>query len=339
MAVVNSDVFYVEAGTALEQHPLSACWPPMDPETFRDLVDSIRDGGIKTPIILYEGKVLDGWHRYNAGVIVGVEIPAVEYDGDDPAGMVIEANQLRRHLAPGERAKAVLACRNWQPSGRPRMAAPVEPPARRPRTNEELAREAGVSTRTISRVRNPQQERLPEPEPPTQTPDDFETEMNAPYLPDDPEYQDDEPPDPINDNSGNDWEDFPDFAAPAESGPSESMEESEDADEAPAEAASQSTQEAPERPARRSVKDQAQGLREDELRQANDDLRQRLAFIEAPEDERETVLENLQLELRTARSRLNELVTENEALKRENAGIRRQLADAEATLEDLENQV
>ena len=115
-----SEVFQIEVGAALEQHPLSAYWPPMDPETFRDLVDSIRGGGIKTPIILYEGKVLDGWHRYNAGVIVGIEIPAVEYDGDDPAGMVIEANQLRRHLAPGERAKAVLASRNWQPSGRPR---------------------------------------------------------------------------------------------------------------------------------------------------------------------------------------------------------------------------
>ena len=316
MTPVNPDIFYIEEGTVLEQHPLSACWPPIDPETFRDIVESVRRTGVRTPIVIDEDKILDGWHRYNAAAIVGVDCPAIHYEGDDPAGMVIEANQLRRHLSPRERAEAVLACRKWQPSGRPKTTA-EPPPAQRPRTNDEIAREAGVSSSTVSRARNPQRRTAIQQQP------DSKAEVNGPWLPE-------SDPEPEIDDAGpvDDWQDFPDFAQPGTVG---TLEDGEPNDEEISDApdVSQPATEQPEAatdppPAKRTVADQAQDLREDDLRRENADLLQRLALIDSPISEQEIMLENLQLEIKTTRSRLNDVVTENERLKRENAGLKRE---------------
>ena len=48
----------------LTQHPLGALVPAMTDTEFRDLVTSVRQHGVQEPcLLLYEGQVLDGWHR------------------------------------------------------------------------------------------------------------------------------------------------------------------------------------------------------------------------------------------------------------------------------------
>ena len=56
-----------EHGQPLERHHLSMIWGDMVGDERTELVEDIRANGVREPIKLFEGKVLDGWHRYISG--------------------------------------------------------------------------------------------------------------------------------------------------------------------------------------------------------------------------------------------------------------------------------
>jgi hypothetical protein len=62
--------------------------------------------GQQHPIVLFEGKILDGKHRYKACTKLGRTPLFKEYTGDDPAGLVVALNVLRRRLGTTQRALA-----------------------------------------------------------------------------------------------------------------------------------------------------------------------------------------------------------------------------------------
>ena len=93
----------------LQPHPASGIFPEMPPKDFRSLVDDIQDNGLREPIVLYEGKILDGNHRYRACSELGIEPCTVEYDGDAPMAFVLSSNIHRRHLTASQ--KAMVAAR------------------------------------------------------------------------------------------------------------------------------------------------------------------------------------------------------------------------------------
>lgn len=93
----------------MEAHPLAELIPPMGDAEYRELADDIAAHGLREPITLYEGKVLDGRHRARACEEVGARLHSREYDGDDPAAFVISENVHRRHLTTSQRAVIALA--------------------------------------------------------------------------------------------------------------------------------------------------------------------------------------------------------------------------------------
>lgn len=96
------------ATTALEQHPLALQLVPgtMPEAEFAAFSESIVKKGQHQPIIMFEGKILDGWHRYMVCTKYGLTPKFKEYDGDDAAGFVIALNVLRRKLGTTQRALA-----------------------------------------------------------------------------------------------------------------------------------------------------------------------------------------------------------------------------------------
>src|SRR5262245_40822649 len=67
---------------------------------FAVLVRGMRECGYNRdfPVVLYEGKILDGRNRFLASGVAGVEPTFVELpDGADPAEYVKQANDHRRH--------------------------------------------------------------------------------------------------------------------------------------------------------------------------------------------------------------------------------------------------
>lgn len=89
-----------------EQHPVALKLMPggMSPEEFEAFCEDIEQRGLIFHITLYEGKVLDGWHRYRACCKTGTAIKTIEYSGTDPAGYVTACNVLRRKLSSLQRA-------------------------------------------------------------------------------------------------------------------------------------------------------------------------------------------------------------------------------------------
>ena len=81
--------------TALEFHPLQTSSPWSKGQDFAELVADIREHGLHEPIVLFEGKILDGRNRYRACGAAGIEPTFTVYQGDDPVAYVISLN-LRR---------------------------------------------------------------------------------------------------------------------------------------------------------------------------------------------------------------------------------------------------
>lgn len=89
-----------------KQHPLAIALMPggMDDPEFDAFCEDVEQRGILFPATLYEGMVLDGWHRYRAAQRTGSPLKFIEYTGKDPAGYIAAVNVLRRKLSSLQRA-------------------------------------------------------------------------------------------------------------------------------------------------------------------------------------------------------------------------------------------
>ncbi|MDD2712587.1 MAG: ParB N-terminal domain-containing protein [Simplicispira sp.] len=135
------------------QHPLSAAFPAMTPEEFQELKDSINNIGVQNPITLLDGMVIDGWHRYNACMVLGMDFPVVELEpGIDPRDFVMAQNQARRHVTKAQLAMATTAVYAWRPHGDQRTAT-MDTECPSPKTTVELAEIAGVHVTTIKQAK------------------------------------------------------------------------------------------------------------------------------------------------------------------------------------------
>lgn len=88
----------------LEPHPIAALLPEMDDSQFAELREDIRANGQLQAITVYEGKILDGRHRYRACREIGIPPRTELWDGEDPAAYVLSLNVRRRHLTTSQRA-------------------------------------------------------------------------------------------------------------------------------------------------------------------------------------------------------------------------------------------
>ena len=87
-----------------EYHPLANIFPLIEGQAYQDLMADVLKHGVREPVWLYEGQILDGRNRYRAATAMGVECPVREYDGEDPTGFVVSLNLHRRHLSESQRA-------------------------------------------------------------------------------------------------------------------------------------------------------------------------------------------------------------------------------------------
>jgi ParB family chromosome partitioning protein len=86
----------------------------MPGEEFAALKTDIKTNGLLEPIWLYEGKVLDGRHRYFACQETSVTPVFREYTGSDPRGFVVSMNLKRRHLDATQRSAIAAELANMR---------------------------------------------------------------------------------------------------------------------------------------------------------------------------------------------------------------------------------
>jgi ParB-like chromosome segregation protein Spo0J len=94
-----------EPARALSVHPAAALFPLMKGPEFGLLVEDIDEHGLREPIVMYQGLVLDGRNRLRACELAGVEPRFVEWEGTgSPLAFVLSRNLHRRHLNESQRA-------------------------------------------------------------------------------------------------------------------------------------------------------------------------------------------------------------------------------------------
>lgn len=93
-------------------HELCLMLPDMSVESFSALVEDIRQNGQRRDIVLYEGLILDGRHRYRACIECGIEPRCSDFDGTDPVAFVVSENVSRRHLSESQRAMVAAKLAN-----------------------------------------------------------------------------------------------------------------------------------------------------------------------------------------------------------------------------------
>jgi ParB-like chromosome segregation protein Spo0J len=86
-------------------------FPAMDETALAELTADIRDHGQREPIVVFNGKVLGGWHRYQACCKLGIEPKTKDLSSDLTEGQALAyalaANLTRRHLTDVQRAVIV----------------------------------------------------------------------------------------------------------------------------------------------------------------------------------------------------------------------------------------
>jgi site-specific DNA-methyltransferase (adenine-specific)/site-specific DNA-methyltransferase (cytosine-N4-specific) len=90
-------------------HPACKLFPILGDVELRELADDIKVNGLHNPIVLLDGKILDGRNRHAACKIANVEPSFENWKGKgSPVEWVISQNLMRRHLTASQRAVIAL---------------------------------------------------------------------------------------------------------------------------------------------------------------------------------------------------------------------------------------
>jgi hypothetical protein len=105
----------------LESHPYAEMFPLIEGEEFERFAADIRDNGLRDPIVLLDGRILDGRNRYRAAL--HHQLPGADGDANwfrdyhqeaegDPLAWVLSKNLSRRHLNESQRAMVAAKLAN-----------------------------------------------------------------------------------------------------------------------------------------------------------------------------------------------------------------------------------
>lgn len=109
-------------------HPLADIFPLLEGPKLHELARDIAENGLREPIQLHEGKILDGRNRYLAWTqVLGRKSPpkSEQYEGSDPLAFVVSLNLHRRHLNESQRAMVAARIANMG-RGRPEENPSIE---------------------------------------------------------------------------------------------------------------------------------------------------------------------------------------------------------------------
>lgn len=90
-------------------HKVSEFFPLMSELELKELAEDIKVNGLKEPITLFEGKIVDGRNRYLACLKAGIEPVFVEWkEKSSLVDFVVSMNLRRRHLTESQKACAAV---------------------------------------------------------------------------------------------------------------------------------------------------------------------------------------------------------------------------------------
>lgn len=145
-----------------QTHPAAELFPMMEEQQIKEMADDIRLNGLREPITMCEGKVLDGRNRLKACDRAVVEPSFIELTpGESPAAFVWSKNYARRHLTISQRSMAAIKMQTMTAKESKermvrggtlavRQGVEIIPQAEKGRTRDKIAEMADVNPRYIS---------------------------------------------------------------------------------------------------------------------------------------------------------------------------------------------
>jgi hypothetical protein len=153
-------------------HEYANLFPMLSGDTLAMLSADIAEHGIREPVMLYQGKVLDGRNRCLAANDIGIDVPTREFAGDDAAALafVISTNLHRRHLTESQRASIAARLANMRlgenqhsrGSANLQTLLPEVAPIAPPVTTAAAAAMLNVSERSVATARKVHEHGAPE---------------------------------------------------------------------------------------------------------------------------------------------------------------------------------
>jgi len=134
----------------MKPHPISEIFPAMEGADFDALVEDIKTHGLLQPLVMYQGKILDGRNRWRACEVLGIKPRWIDYEGNDPLGHVLSLNLTRRHLDASQRAMvaARMATLKLGANQHTQEGSRIQPPSQ-----EEAARKMTVGRSGVKNAR------------------------------------------------------------------------------------------------------------------------------------------------------------------------------------------
>jgi hypothetical protein len=144
---------------ALVSHPLADLFPTLDDSDLAALTADIAAQGLREPIWLYDGRILDGRNRYRACQALGLACPTREYVGENPLSLVLSMNLHRRHLTESQRAMVAAKLANMRQGARTDVRPRVNLPEV---SNAQAAETLNISESLVKHAKKVQAEAQPE---------------------------------------------------------------------------------------------------------------------------------------------------------------------------------
>ena len=151
----------MEVKHPLKRHRISSLFENMTPVDFRQFKENIEKHGFADPTILvHEGQVLEGWHRYKAAGQLGLLdrlrfFLFEEYTDQEPLVFAASKNLHRRHLSKDQKVQIAVKITEWRESGKrgssKKKVSQNEKPFDKKKTIKQVAKEIGVSEIAIKR--------------------------------------------------------------------------------------------------------------------------------------------------------------------------------------------
>jgi len=148
--------------TKYDLHPIASVYPEIQGQHYENLKKSIKANGLRQPITLYEGKIIDGKNRYRACKELGIEPSVIEWDGKGSlADFVKDLNAHRRDLTKTQRAIAGVELEQfYAKEAKERMLAgkKMKPsrknaPGSKGKASVLAAKDCGVSSRYVEKAK------------------------------------------------------------------------------------------------------------------------------------------------------------------------------------------
>ena len=143
----------------MDFHEHANLFPLLTPLEASTLTDDIKANGLVHPIVLHEGKVLDGRNRYLSCSQLGIKFDTVNFQGKDTLSFVLSENLHRRHLTESQRASVAGKIANMRQGDR----TDLEPYANLHKVSRAAAAKMlNVSVRSVSDAVKVQKKATPE---------------------------------------------------------------------------------------------------------------------------------------------------------------------------------